>query len=104
MRGQGMNVRERQDCKRDAGKPRLTLVPMKIIWCIAAVREWATAHKYPDPNNWRQVEPERYRDALLRHVLRYVDDPNGVDDESGLPHLYHVATNCAFLCELERKE
>lgn len=24
------------------------------------------------------------------------------DEESGLPHLWHLATNCAFLCELEK--
>lgn len=92
-----------QDAKADAGKPRLTLVPMQIVWDIAAVREFGNA-KYGDPDNWRKVEPQRYKDALLRHVLRYVADPDGVDDESGLPHLWHVCTNCAFLCELEQKE
>lgn len=92
-----------QTAKADAGKPRLTLVPMQFVWDVAAVREWATANKYPDPTNWRQVSPERYRDALLRHVLRYIEDPEGIDDESGLPHLYHVATNVSFLCELEKE-
>jgi hypothetical protein len=92
-----------QTAKADKGKPRLTLVPMQILWDIAAVREWATANKYPDTTNWKQVEPERYHEALLRHVLRYIDNPDGVDDESGLPHLYHVATNVAFLAELEKK-
>jgi len=93
-----------QDAKADAGKPRLTLVPTQIVWDIAAVREYGCS-KYPDggTENWRKVEPERYRDALLRHVMRYIADPDGVDDESGLPHLWHVCTNCAFLCELEQK-
>jgi hypothetical protein len=90
-----------QEAKADAGKERLTLVPMQIIWDIAKVREWAVANKYPDPSNWKTVEPERYREALLRHILRYVDEPDGVDEETGLPHLYHVATNCAFLCAME---
>ena len=92
-----------QKAKADAGKPRLTLVPMQIIWDIAKVREWAVTNKYHDPENWKQVSAERYRDALMRHVLRYIADPYGVDDETGLPHLYHVATNCAFLCELEKE-
>jgi len=91
-----------QKLKADAGKPRLSLVPMQILWDVAAVREWATANKYPDPESWRKVEISRYREALLRHVLRYIDNPDGVDEESGLPHLYHVATNCAFLAELEK--
>lgn len=93
-----------QKLKADAGKPRLSLVPMQILWDVAAVREWATANKYPDPESWKKVEVSRYREALLRHVLRYIDNPDGVDDESGLPHLYHVATNVAFLAELEKQK
>lgn len=86
--------------KADEGKPRLSLVPRKIIWDIARIREYGNK-KYGDPNNWRKVEPQRYRDAAYRHFLRYLDDPSGVDEESGLPHLWHLATNISFLCELE---
>jgi len=89
-----------QTAKADAGKPRLTLVPRRIITAIARVRMYGN-EKYHDPENWRQVEPERYRDALFRHLLAYLDDPHGVDDESGLPHLWHLACNVAFLCEME---
>lgn len=89
-----------QTAKADAGKPRLTLVPRQIIWDIAAVRSYGN-QKYGDPENWRQVEPERYRDALMRHLMAYLDDPKSVDEESGLPHLWHLACNAAFLCELE---
>lgn len=92
-----------QTAKRDKGKPRLTLVPMQMVWDVAEVREWAVTNKYKDPDNWKKVEVERYRDALLRHVLRYIQDPYGVDDETGLKHLAHVATNVAFLCELEKR-
>ena len=92
-----------QTAKADAGKPRLSLVPMRILWAIAEVREYGN-RKYKDPDNWKRVEPERYREALLRHILRYIDDPDGVDDESGLPHLWHAATNIAFLIALTEKE
>ena len=88
------------DAKADAGKPRLTLVPPAIIWAIAAVREYGTK-KYGDPQNWRKVEPERYRDAAYRHWLAYLADPAGMDEESGIPHLWHVACNIAFLIALE---
>ena len=90
-----------QEAKRDAGKPRLSLVPTQIIWDIAAVREFGTA-KYHDPDNWKLVEVERYRDAAFRHFLKYLADPNGEDEESGLPHLAHLACNVAFLCEMEK--
>lgn len=88
--------------KQDYGKAKLSLVPRRIIWDVAAIREYGN-NKYPDggPDNWRGVEPERYRDAAYRHFLRYLDDPKGVDSESGLPHLWHLACNIAFLCEME---
>lgn len=89
-----------QHAKADAGKPQLTLVPRKIIWAIAKVRMYGNK-KYGDPENWRQVEKERYRDAMMRHMLQYLDDPDGVDEESGIKHLYHLACNVAFLCEME---
>lgn len=90
--------------KADAGKLPLTLVPRQIIRDIAQVRQYGNK-KYGDPDNWKQVEPYRYRDALFRHLLAYLDDPDGVDEESGIKHLKHIACNVAFLCEMEaRKE
>lgn len=89
-----------QTAKADAGKPQITLVPRRIIWDIAAIRMYGN-QKYGDPENWRDVEPQRYMDALMRHLLKYLDDPTGVDEESGLPHLWHAACNIAFLCEME---
>ena len=89
-----------QQAKADAGKIQLTLVPRKIFWDIAEVRMYGNK-KYGDPENWRQVEVSRYRDAAFRHFLLYLDDPNSVDEESRLPHLWHLACNIAFLCEME---
>lgn len=90
-----------RSAKADAGKPRLSLVPRKIIWAIAAIRGFGVM-KYKDPDNWKKVEPQRYRDAAFRHFLKYLDDPTGMDEESGLPHLWHLACNIAFLCEMEK--
>lgn len=89
-----------QEAKADVGKPRLTLVPREIIFAIAKVREYGNK-KYHDPDNWKTVEPERYRDAAFRHFMAYLDDPEGVDEESGLPHLWHLACNIAFLVQME---
>lgn len=89
-----------QSIKADAGKLQITLVPRQIIRDIAEVRAYGNK-KYGDPEGWRRVEPVRYRDALCRHLLAYLDDPNGVDEESGLKHLKHIACNVAFLCEME---
>lgn len=94
----------KQEAKADVGKAKLSIVPRQIIWDIAAIREYGN-NKYPEggPDNWKNVEVERYRDALYRHFLLYLDDPHGVDEESGYPHLWHVACNVAFLCDLEKQ-
>lgn len=93
-----------QTAKADEGKPKLTLVPRQIIYDIAEVREYGN-NKYPEggPDNWKKVDKQRYRDALFRHLLLYLDDPQGVDEESGIKHLKHIACNVAFLCELEAR-
>ena len=89
-----------QTIKADAGKLRLTLVPRQIIRDVARIREYGT-NKYGSAEAWEKVDVVRYRDAAFRHFLAYLDDPAGVDDESGLPHLWHLACNIAFLCEME---
>lgn len=90
-----------QEIKSDAGKPKLTLVPRQIIFDIAKIREYGV-NKYGSSENWRAVDIQRYRDAAFRHFMKYLDDPKGVDEESGLTHLAHLACNVAFLCELEK--
>ena len=97
------DIQTDQSAKADMGKLRLTLVPIRLIQAVAAVREYGTK-KYRDPENWRKVEPQRYRDALYRHWLAYLEEPAGVDEESGLPHLWHLACNAAVLIALEWRD
>lgn len=87
--------------KRDAGKPRLFLVPPELVQAVGAVMTFG-ADKY-GTNTWRSVEIERYQDAMARHFEAYKDNPVGLDEESGLPHLWHLATNVAFLCALHHE-
>ena len=91
-----------QTAKADAGKLQLTLVPTQITYDIAEVRMYG-CKVYPNggPNNWKQVEAQRYRDAAYRHFLAYIKDPNSVDPESGIKHRKHAECNLAFLAELE---
>lgn len=89
--------------KSDKGKPPIHLVPTEIIRDIAYIREYGVK-KYTDPDNWKRVEKERYIDALMRHLLLYIEDPQGLDSESHLPHLWHAACNIAFLCELQKDD
>ena len=48
----------------------------------------------------------RYTDAMMRHLLAMDVDPDGLDKETGLPHLAHIAWNALAVLELQarRKE
>lgn len=96
------NKRADQAIKADAGKYRPTLVHASLIRAVAKVREYGIS-KYKDPENWYRVDPQRYKDALYRHLLAYLEDPSGTDEESGLPHLWHLACNVDFLIEMEEE-
>ena len=89
--------------KRDAGKPRLSLVPPQIIFDIAQVREYGN-RKYGSADNWKEVELQRYIDALYRHMLAFVEDNRSRDAESGIEHYKHMACNMAFICQLMKQE
>lgn len=89
--------------KADRGKPHPSWVPVALIEGVMAIREMGTK-KYGDPDNWKQVEPERYHQAMLRHILAAWNDPYKRDPESGLFHIQHVACNIAFLLEMKKEE
>ena len=92
-----------QQAKADQGKPHPSYVPVALIEGVMAVREYGS-QKYYDPDNWKRVEPERYHQAMLRHILAAWNDPYKIDPESGLPHIAHVATNIAFLLEMKEEK
>lgn len=93
-----------QTAKKDGGKPHPSYVPVEIIKAVMDVREFAVNGKYRDPLNWKTVAVDRYHEALLRHVLAIWNDPFSVDEESGLLHLSHIATNVAFMLALHKEE
>lgn len=89
--------------KHDKGKIRPGLIPPNVIEAIAEVLTYG-AEKY-SPDNWKQVEPERYNDALWRHYIAWKKGEEK-DSESNLFHAAHFATNALFLLyfELVKKE
>ncbi len=86
--------------KHGGGKFRLDLVPAELIEAVGAVMTHG-AEKY-GIDSYKRVEPTRYRAALMRHICKWLKEPHGVDEDSGLPHLYHIACNVAFLLELDK--
>ena len=91
-----------QNAKADGGKVEITLAPMDMVETAAVVRMFGNA-KYPQggADNWKQVDVERFRNALFRHLFKYLREPYGIDHESGLPHWYHVTCNVAFITQKE---
>lgn len=87
--------------KDDASKPILSRVPPEINWAIERVREYG-CRKYPE-DSWKDVETQRYWEAVLRHTLAAWKDYRAVDPESGLPHIWHVACNLAFIIAQENE-
>ena len=93
----------RKFAKDTNGKAKITLAPMQILKDVAEVREYGVK-KYGSVDSWKEVPIEDYRDALFRHLLEYIKDPNSVDKESGIKHYKHIACNLAFICEMENME
>ena len=94
----GINQHE-AGAKLDAGKVRAGLVVDGFRDALKAVSEVGTygAAKYSD-DGWKSVPDGqgRYRDAMMRHILT-----DGIDEESGLPHLWHAAWNVLAMIQLE---
>lgn len=88
--------------KHDDGKIRWSLVIMKYLEGMIRVLMFG-AKKY-SPNNWMRVEDAetRYYEAAIRHLSAMVKsdgtlDINAVDEESRMPHLWHLQCNAYFL-------
>lgn len=88
--------------KADKGKPRAGLMLEDFSNAFMEVAKVSTfgAEKYA-PHSWVNVESERYKDALARHLLKFYCDENSLDEESGLLHLAHATWNCLALLEVK---
>lgn len=88
--------------KKDQGKIDLTLVPPDAIRHMAEVFEFGLKKGYKR-DSWKKVEIQRYRAALYRHWLDYIDNPGHIDEESSLPTIRHILCNAAILSYLEER-
>ena len=89
--------------KDDQEKNRLDLVQPEFIEGVGEVLTFGAA-KY-EPDSWQKVEDaeNRYYAAAMRHLMAYRKG-EAVDEESGLSHLKHAATNLMFLLHFESEE
>lgn len=100
QKGVKMVGQERLDGKKnDEGKIELGLIPGSLLWAIGEILTFG-AKKYGE-HNWRKgLAWSRPYNALLRHLTVWWAGES-LDKESGKSHLWHAATELAFLVEYE---
>lgn len=89
--------------KADAGKVMGALLGdfSRALWQVAEVGTYG-AKKYTR-GGWQSVPqgPERYRDALWRHLLE--SNQSDLDKDTELRHLAHAAWNILAILELDAR-
>jgi hypothetical protein len=86
-----------------AGKLPFSWIPYEVIEAVAAVlykSSEAGGGKYPKDNWKKGAEHSVPMDSLLRHSFKRSRGEMN-DNESGLPHSWHMLTNAAFLVYYE---
>jgi hypothetical protein len=77
-------------------KPPLDMLPPQAILAVGRVLGYG-AKKY-DKGNYLLIEdPNRYVAAALRHLM--LSQMHELDEESGMPHVWHAA--CSLLMAIE---
>ena len=94
----GFEVNTSGGMKETSGKLRWTLLPLLAVKEIVKVLEYG-AKKY-SADNWKKVEPEKYKEAAFRHWTAYLEGEK-VDPETGISHLAHLGCDVLFLLWFE---
>lgn len=94
---------EKEALRFNDGKIDLTYCPESLIAATAACfMSNAKEHggKYPK-NNWKLGMPyTKVLASLKRHIAQFTEGET-IDEESGLPHTWHMACNIAMLIEYD---
>lgn len=88
--------------KLDQGKVPMELLPPELLFGVSEVLGFG-AKKY-EPRNWEKgMKWSRVFGALMRHLWAWWRGER-VDPETGMSHLWHAATNIAFLIAYEERK
>ena len=90
-----------QGTKLDTGKVRMDLLPPELLFGVAKVLEFG-ANKYAARNWEKGMDWGRVFGALMRHMWAWWKGEK-TDPETGMSHLWHAATNIAFLIAYEER-
>lgn len=88
--------------KYDDGKPLagdMIMIFPHALMGVAKCIEWGS-HKYPQTDNYIRLKNgyKRYMNGIMRHLLKIMLGQE-YDDETKLPHIYHVCWNALAICE-----
>lgn len=88
--------------KYDNGKPLagdMIMIFPHALMGVAKCIEWGS-HKYPQTDNYIRLKNgyKRYMNGIMRHLLKMMLGQD-YDDETKLPHIYHVCWNALAICE-----
>lgn len=88
--------------KYDDGKPLagdMIMIFPHALMGVAKCIEWGS-HKYPQTDNYIRLNNgyKRYMNGIMRHLLKMMLGQQ-YDDETKLPHIYHVCWNALAICE-----
>jgi len=87
-------INEDGGMKKDGDKLDYTLLEWTSLQDLVRLMMFG-AKKY-DRDNWRKVEPYRYKQALLRHVALLAEG-EWTDSDSNLPHCACIMFNAMVL-------
>ena len=78
------------------GKPKAMFQLLDPFYIEGIANVLTMGAKKYSPDNWKKVDRVEYERAMYHHMNEYLKGIK-LDDESGLPHLHHLATNIMFL-------
>lgn len=96
-------VNNEQKNDRKDGKLMWELLPLREMEEV--VRVYTEGAKKYAPNSWQNLEDgaERYRAALIRHMVEYMKG-NDYDEETGLLHCAQIAWNGIAMLHFQMKK
>lgn len=85
--------------KADGGKPRMDLIAPEALMALGCVLDFG-AKKYAARNWEKGMSWGRVHAAVMRHLMAWQGGQD-MDEESGMPHLWHALTGIHFLVAYE---
>ena len=77
---------------------------LEASWILGCSNVMTFGAKKYNPYNWTKGFPTtRLYDALMRHLLETRSNPQSVDVESKILHVYHLGCNAMMLCAQSNK-